>query len=351
MFGDWAKQESDEALARKRQMGEVVFGGWAEFGAHTLRESDGALALRGFARNSVTVTGTQALLSLVRAFGRAVKGLDFTRMFVDGPAAVAAVGEALRTGACPALRELDIQHNEAGVGDVAALGDALRVGACPELRFMDIQHNFSIQNVPHEAKRRALRRFGDALRVSACPELRKLNVCQDSYQDEANLGDLSAACPQLTSTRVDCISGGTPVRMGGGGQKAAHLLRAGDVVYSPALGAATVIVATLRGGSTAGADSVPMVSLPGGGWITAEHPIRSSAAGQWTKPTALAAVQLRPSAISCCETCLCNFVLAGGHSIEAGGVEVWWRWATTVSSASARLTNCITISMGWRRGC
>jgi hypothetical protein len=128
-----------------------------------------------------------------------------------------------------------------------------------------------------------------------------------SFQEEDEYSDES-----------DCISGGTPVRMGDGGQKAAHLLRAGDVVYSPALGAATAIVATLRGGrggSTAGA-GVPMVSLPGGGWITAEHPMRPFATGQWAKPSALAAVQLRG------ETCLCNFVLAGGHSIEAGGVEV-----------------------------
>ena len=46
----------------------------------------------------------------------------------------------------------------------------------------------------------------------------------------------------------DCISGDTPVRMGDGGQKAAHLLRAGDVVFSPALAAPAVIVATVRCG-------------------------------------------------------------------------------------------------------
>jgi hypothetical protein len=133
----------------------------------------------------------------------------------------------------------------------------------------------------------------------------------------------------LRRDTYDCISGDTPVRMGDGGQKAAGMLCAGDVVFSPELGAATAIVATVHGGCDGGGSSddggdggggarVAMVGLPGGGWITAEHPVRPSAGEKWARPSSLSSVQLRPLG----KTCLCNFVLEAGHSIEAGGIEV-----------------------------
>ena len=61
-----------------------------------------------------------------------------------------------------------------------------------------------------------------------------------------------------------------------------------------------------------------MVGLPGGGLITAEHPTRPAGGRKWARPQELSAVQLRPQG----QICLCNLVLAAGHSIEAGGAEV-----------------------------
>ena len=72
---------------------------------------------------------------------------------------MAALGAALRAGACPELRNLDIGSNDAGAAGVAAVGEALRAGACPQLRTLDIRGN--------------------------------------NGAAKADLGELSAACPQL----------------------------------------------------------------------------------------------------------------------------------------------------------
>ena len=131
-----------------------------EIGVNTkIKEDDGALRIgAGLASKSLTATGAEALLSLVRTFGRAVEGLHLEAKFIDGPAGVAAVGEALRAGAYPQLRTLRINDNEAGAAGVAAVGEALRAGACPQLKTLDIRFNGAAK---------------------------------------AGLGELSAACPQL----------------------------------------------------------------------------------------------------------------------------------------------------------
>ena len=72
---------------------------------------------------------------------------------------MAALGEALRSGQCPKLQKLNIRSNKAGAEGVAALGEALRSGQCPELQTLYIGSNNASQ---------------------------------------ADLGDLAAACPELT---------------------------------------------------------------------------------------------------------------------------------------------------------
>jgi len=123
-------------------------------------EDDGALRIgAGLAERSLTATGADALASLVRTFGRVVEGLQLREKFADGPAGVAALGEALRAGSFPQLRTLIIRGNWAGAAGVAALGEALRAGTCPQLRTLVIAGNFPAA--------------------------------------KADLGELSAACPQL----------------------------------------------------------------------------------------------------------------------------------------------------------
>ena len=125
-----------------------------------VEEDDGALRIgAGLADSSLTATGAEALASLVRTFGRAVEGLHLRKKFIDGPAGVAAVAEALRAGVCPQLRMLNIRFNDAGAAGVAALSEALRAGACPQLETLLIGNNRATK---------------------------------------ADLGELSAACPQLT---------------------------------------------------------------------------------------------------------------------------------------------------------
>jgi hypothetical protein len=189
--------------------------------------------------------------------------------------------------------------------------------------------------------------------------------------------DLQWAAEQLAAqyalqyAQFDCVSGDTPVRMGDGGLREARLVRAGDVVFSPALGGPAEVVATLRalpaggGARSASGKGADVVELPGGGWVTAAHPIRLAAAGQWVRPAELATAQAvaamaAAAALSTTaagpggssvgtaaaaggvaaalpaaagrqwqqvrlprsDLCLCNFVLSAGHSLEAGGVEV-----------------------------
>jgi Ran GTPase-activating protein (RanGAP) involved in mRNA processing and transport len=185
-----APAAADEA--QQLALGRAVLGEWTE-------EGDGALALKGFAGESVTATGVQALLSLVRAFGRVVKGLDFGQVFADGPEAVAALGVALREGACPELRELDIGDNKAGAEGVAALCEALREGACPELRELDIRFN--------DAGSAGVAALGEALRAGACPELRKLNIRDNKAGAEGVAALCEAlregACPELRELSID----------------------------------------------------------------------------------------------------------------------------------------------------
>ena len=103
-------------------------------GGTEIKEDDGALRIgAGLADNSLTATGAEALASLVRTFGRVVEGLHLERKFADGPAGVAALGEALRAGSFPQLRTLDISNNsgatKADLGELSA--------ACPQLEVRD----------------------------------------------------------------------------------------------------------------------------------------------------------------------------------------------------------------------
>jgi hypothetical protein len=124
-----------------------------------VEEDDGALHIgAGLVTRSLTATGAAALLSLVRTFGHVVEGLHLNSKFVDGPAGVAALGEALRAGRWPQLRTLNIRSNDAGAAGVAALIEPLLAGKCPHLQTLNIYGNRATK---------------------------------------ANLDDLSAVCPQL----------------------------------------------------------------------------------------------------------------------------------------------------------
>jgi hypothetical protein len=95
-------------------LGQAMFGGWATRVQRTGygHELVDLLYIHGFAMKSITATGAQVLLPLLRKFGHVVQGLDFsTGPFTDGPAAVAALYEALQAGAFPQLRELSVRNN------------------------------------------------------------------------------------------------------------------------------------------------------------------------------------------------------------------------------------------------
>ena len=108
------KFDAEAALGRAL----FPFTPYEDAGGKFVEEDDGTLRI-GAGLAALTATGAEALLSLVRAFGRVVKGLDFRK-----------------AGACPELRELSIGSNGAGVYGLdnaptkADLGDLS--AACPQ---------------------------------------------------------------------------------------------------------------------------------------------------------------------------------------------------------------------------
>ena len=115
-----------------------------------------------------------------------------------GDAGARALADALKSGAVPQLRMLDVRSSSVGVAGARTLADALMSGAVPQLQTLDVGHSSL-----GEAGARAL---ADALKSRAVPQLQTLDACHSNI-GEAGVRALadalaSRAVPRLQSLYV-----------------------------------------------------------------------------------------------------------------------------------------------------
>lgn len=58
-----------------------------------------------------------------------------------GPEGITALAEAIGTGQCQQLQQLNIGSNQAGPEAIAALAEAIGTGQCQQLQMLDIRGN------------------------------------------------------------------------------------------------------------------------------------------------------------------------------------------------------------------